>query len=194
MHISYSSTFFRTSLSSSVRDGSSSSGTLLSGFSGSLDSSTCSSTFNCFVRRAINCDFNPLELSERQSSSLRRSFTYKVTKKEIMHVNDSKLKCASNATSTFLFGSLFLTAFCLEPYLHWFRVKFSPVSRSAIVLRLIVIFLFFLLDRKIIKKERGRRRKRGGIANSQRTTYGFREILSWSVQEARSHLSLIVLS
>ena len=65
-----------TSLSSSMRAGSSSSGALLSAFSGSLDSSTCSSTFSCFVRRAISCDFNPLELRERQSSSLRRSFTY----------------------------------------------------------------------------------------------------------------------
>ncbi|KAG7216354.1 hypothetical protein INR49_021759 [Caranx melampygus] len=60
-----------TSLSSSVRDGSSSSAALVSGFSGSLDSSTCSSTFSCFVRRAISCDFNPLELKERQSSSFR---------------------------------------------------------------------------------------------------------------------------
>lgn len=66
-----------TSRSSSVRIGSSSSAALGSGFSGSLDSSTCSSTFSCFVRRAISCDFNPLELRERQSSSLRRSFTYK---------------------------------------------------------------------------------------------------------------------
>lgn len=64
-----------TSLSSSTRAGSSSSTTLLSSFSGSLDSSTCSSTFSCLVRRAISCDFKPFELRARQSSSLRRSFT-----------------------------------------------------------------------------------------------------------------------
>lgn len=66
-----------TSRSSSARDGSSSSTALLSIFSGSLDSSTCSSTFSCFVSRAISCDFKPLELRVRQSSSFRRSFTYK---------------------------------------------------------------------------------------------------------------------
>lgn len=64
-----------TSRSSSVLQGSSSSMLAGSAFSGSLDSSTCSSTFSCFMSRAINWDFSPLELRDRFSSSFRRSFT-----------------------------------------------------------------------------------------------------------------------
>lgn len=73
----------RTSRSSSDRADSSSSGILLSGFSGSLDSSTCSSTLSCLVRRAISCDLRPLELRERQSSSLRRSLTCEERKRAV---------------------------------------------------------------------------------------------------------------
>lgn len=153
---SFFHSFLRTSLSSSTRAGSSSSWTLLSGLSGSLDSSTCSSTFSCLVRRAINCDFNPLELRERQSSSFRRSFTYKKKKKRKYgeHFSKQNLKykiwqvqqwsyiCMDVAVSTECWGLL------LKLYLHWFRVKFSPVSGSTKVFRFVTILLLFLLDRK----------------------------------------------
>lgn len=178
--------FLRTSLSSSVQDGSSSSTALTSGFSGSLDSSTCSSTFSCLVRRAISCDFKPLELRARQSSSLRRSFTYKETKqgeeKNAFNL-DKKRGCAigynwmipvsrptdlytwhgTGIQETFTcFSSVFhgqfsctfndqCCDFFLESYLHWFRVKFSPVSGSTNVLWFIIILVLFLLDRKSLR-------------------------------------------
>lgn len=138
-----------TSLSSSVRDGSSSSGILLSGLSGSLDSSTCSSTFSCLVRRAINCDFKPLELRERQSSSLRRSFTCRVTRRTSSF---SDIKACFMCTLT-------------EPDLHWFGVQFSPVRGSTNVLGFPVVLLLFVLDKKSLR-QRDRQRERNGRAKS----------------------------
>lgn len=36
-------------------------------------------------------------------------------------------------------------------YLHWFRVKFSPVSGITNILRFIIILVLFLLDRKSLR-------------------------------------------
>lgn len=149
-----------------MRDGSSSSATLLSGFSGSLDSSTCSSTLSCLVRRAISCDFNPLELRERQSSSLRRSFTYKGGKNRDVgnvHLTSGmqayRLKANSNKFTPCLFCCW---GILLEPYLHWFRVEFSPVCGSTKVLRFIVVLLLFLLYRKSLRQRQAERKTEEG--------------------------------
>lgn len=151
-----------TSLSSSVRDGSSSSGILLSGLSGSLDSSTCSSTFSCLVRRAISCDFKPLELRARQSSSLRRSFTCRVGTR-VGSFSETMSLCDAQAAR----GA--------EPYLHWFRIKFSPVRGSTDVLWFPIVLLFFLLDKKPLR-QRDRQRERNGRGKSEPNTRRLSEL------------------
>lgn len=150
-----------TSLSSSVRDGSSSSGILLSGLSGSLDSSTCSSTFSCLVRRAISCDFKPLELRARQSSSLRRSFTWVGTQ-----------MCSYSDTLSLFYVQAARVA---EPHLHWFWVKFSPVRGSTNVLWFPIVLLFFLLDKKLLR-QRDRQRERNGRGKSEPNTRRLSEL------------------
>lgn len=173
-----------TSLSSSVRDGSSSSGILLSGLSGSLDSSTCSSTFSCLVRRAISCDFKPLELKARQSSSLRKSFTCQV---------GTQMYSFPDALSLFYVQA----ARFAEPYFHWFRVKFSPVRWSTNVLWFPIVLLFFLLDKKSLR-QRDRQRERNGRGKSEPNTRHPSElkqlIRAWSKATSFSHCLVLVSS
>lgn len=62
-----------------------------------------------------------------------------------------------------------------ELYLHWLRVKFSPVRGSTNVLWFPIVLLFFLLDKKSLR-QRDRQRERNGRGKREPNTRCLNEL------------------